>query len=70
MEDKDKPAYPIYDPEFVRDNDISTGLTKREYFAAKALQGLLADGRYAVQDACIDAINYADTLLDLLNKKP
>jgi len=40
------------------------GLTKREFFAAMALQGILAnvdDARY--EDAATDAVNYADALM-------
>jgi len=37
MENKDKPAYPVE-----THNEIHGGLTKREYMAAMAMQGLLA----------------------------
>lgn len=37
MENKDKPAFPS-------DNHTEYGLTKREYFAVMALQGLRASG--------------------------
>ena len=54
-------ALPLYDGEL-----ISTGLSKREYFAAMAMQGLLiAQGNQA--KPC-DAVAYADALLDELNK--
>jgi hypothetical protein len=54
-------ALPLYDGEL-----ISTGLSKREYFAAMALQGLLmAQGNQAKPS---DAVAYADALLDELNK--
>ncbi|MEP0868891.1 hypothetical protein NDA01_03645 [Trichocoleus desertorum AS-A10] len=52
---------PLYDGKI-----ISTGLTKREYFAAMAMQGLLAaQGNQAKPS---DAVAYADALLDELNK--
>ena len=48
---------------------IANGLTKREYFAAMALQGLLAKygSDYQVQIAK-DAIYWADALIEELNK--
>lgn len=42
------------------------GLTKREYFAAKAMQGLLAGG--AIADISKYAIEIADSLLNELEK--
>ena len=47
----------------------STGLTKREYFAAIAMQGLLAsDLNTSVQDFAIRSVEFADALIDALNK--
>jgi len=46
--------------------DISSGLTKREYFAAAALTGLLASGNYneiTMEYAATDALGYADALI-------
>lgn len=54
-------------------NSRTYGLTKREYFAAMALQGLLANQNLTnIDDAtiamtCIDA---ADALINALNQKP
>ena len=47
------------------------GLTKREYFAAMAMQGLLATGTYHTnfEDAPSDARRYADELIEALNKE-
>jgi len=42
----------------------SLGLTKREYFAAMAMQGLLSAGRQDIELA----VNYADELINELNK--
>jgi hypothetical protein len=58
MEGKD-PAFPE------RDGDLR-GLTKREYFAAAALAGLVADG-VAKTDAAEFAVIVADQLIDALN---
>jgi hypothetical protein len=52
---------PIYEGDL-----ITYGLTKREYFAAMAMQGLLiAQGNKAKPS---DAVAYADALVDELNK--
>ena len=50
-------------------NYISTGLTKREYFAAMAMQGLLANygSSYSVQNT-MEAVYMADALIEELNK--
>ena len=46
------------------------GLTKREYFAAKALQGILADTSCVdMEDACDAAVCAADMLIAELNRK-
>mgnify|MGYP000644484284 CR=1 FL=1 len=43
---------------------VHKGMTLRDYFAAKAMQGLLAGGEYGVCDGCaIDAYEMADTML-------
>ena len=46
------------------------GLTKREYFAAKAMQGLLANPNrdWNANDYVIDALWYADTLIETLEQ--
>lgn len=51
------------------------GLTKREYFAAIAMQGILAScyingstERITGMDIAKDAVNMADTLINHLNK--
>jgi hypothetical protein len=47
------------------------GLTKREYFAAQAMQGLLAKGDWESYAAIAKAsVTSADTLIDALNAKP
>jgi len=60
------PAFPLISDEgYV----INAGLTKREYFAAMALQGLLAKygSDYQVQ-ITKDAIYWADALIEELSK--
>jgi hypothetical protein len=63
---KTKPNEPIQPIEY--NDNYSNGLTKREYFAAMALQALLEDNtierKYCVQSA----VDYADDLIEELNK--
>lgn len=48
---------------------IRGGLTKREYFAAMALQGILScDNRTLGKIVAINAIRYADDLINQLNE--
>ena len=52
-------------------NYISTGLTKREYFAAMALQGIIAnkDGLDIKIERIVEsAVDTADALIEELNK--
>lgn len=51
--------------------DFQAGLTKREYFAAAALQGLLATGENigGVAIFAKSAVQYADALIMQLNKE-
>lgn len=61
-------------PMFAQDYTFSRGLTKREYLAAIALQGLLANSAFTNSsnssisfDSRI-AVEYADALIKELNK--
>lgn len=47
------------------------GLTKRELFAAMAMQGMLANGvdRHAAHTNAIYAVQHADALINELNNK-
>lgn len=48
---------------------LGSGLTKREYFAAVALQGLLAKGiTFNATDTVETAVKCADSLIEKLNK--
>lgn len=50
--------------------EIEFGLTKREYFAAMALQGILVtDGNVTLQDRVIISVKTADLLIEELNKE-
>jgi hypothetical protein len=80
MENKDMPAFPDTRRAAAQSlsnqapEDLPTGLTKREYFAAMALQGILANpktdlSRYGDSyfGAAKEAILFADELLQQLS---
>lgn len=49
--------------------DAQQGLTKREYFAAIALQGLLTNPKVEeMGDVCFGAVQIADAFIKELNK--
>jgi hypothetical protein len=64
----DSPAFPIVEPDL--SGVIASGLTKREWFAGMALQGLLAakDPRND-EFVCVAAVDCADETLKQLQKK-
>ena len=67
---KDDSAFPIFDSEGMvdaRENYSSRGMTKREYFAALALQGLLASNKYLTHLVPTKAVQLADDLIKELN---
>jgi hypothetical protein len=66
---KDEPIYP--DKDF--GNCGSVGLTKREYFAGLAMQGLIAGVRGSgdginTTELTLSAVTIADTLIEKLNQ--
>jgi hypothetical protein len=71
MIDGNEPAMPV---DRDRVNMNCTGLTKREHFAALAMQGLMANGSrnpYNWKDMIADrAVEVADALIIELKKKP
>ena len=60
-----------HEPIHALDDSVYCGLTKREYFAAFALQGLLStahqDFEYNSAEVCQKAVEHADTLIKALN---
>lgn len=46
------------------------GLSKREYFAAMAMQGILVRGRESIDSDILveEAVDFADLLIEALNK--
>lgn len=82
MDNKDKMAFPFYEPG-TGFGSVSEGLTKREYFAAKAMQGLIGnweasckicdsdpryDGTNFMNVVAINSVEFADALLAELSK--
>ncbi len=81
---KDDPAFPNYRPEQISPGIVQTfcrgGLTKREYFAAMAMQGLLSaneplvgiterdKGKTVGELAAMAAVGCADALIAELEK--
>ena len=64
------PNEPINPIESVHRKDIIYGLTKREYFAAMAMQGLLASGDNfnSIRELVVDSVKRADKLIKELNE--
>jgi len=66
MKNGDKGAY-SQTPESYAANEI--GVTKREYFAALAMQGLCAVPTLTIKLSAAMAVKAADALIDELDKK-
>ena len=61
----------IIDPERQFEPEYHTGLTKREYFAAMALQGMLAEQWWtSPENLARCSTEAADALIKALNDKP
>jgi hypothetical protein len=70
MSKADEPAFPVE-----ASYTASPGLTKREFFAAMAMQGIARDWSNDVTNWRIEkmakcAVEYADALLAALKRKP
>ena len=67
MKNADMPAFPV--EETCNSESLSFGLTKREYFAAMAMQGFLSQNEYITPEGlAFAAIEQADALLKELEK--
>ena len=56
------PAFPT--PRYERGDMYSMGMTLRDYFAAKAMQGCIAAGRFQGYASCaVDSYAMADAML-------
>ena len=79
MKNADKPINPVLTQSPSLQNDTSLGLTKREYFAGLAMQGLLSNSysngfsqplsEYDSKSIAKFSIEYADELLKQLENK-
>lgn len=82
-ENKNQPAFPNFLQEGLSANShVDAGLTKREYFAAMAMQGIMSDvhvqlwmktdprynGENFAQLVAINSCEFADALLNQLNQ--
>jgi hypothetical protein len=63
---KTNPDEPIQPIEY--SDNYSNGLTKREYFAAMALQGLVTKNNNEYDYCVISAVKFADALIEELSK--
>lgn len=69
MENKDQPAFPTtWDTTHRPETQTDGGLTKREYFAGLAMQGMLANPQLDIGKETIEkaAVDFADYLLKAL----
>jgi len=67
---KDDTAFPTWEQD---EDDIvlqTPGLTKREYFAGIALQGLISANKYLLHSVPTKAVQIADELIKELNENP
>lgn len=67
--DPDAPAFPFIEPNATC--SVEPGLTIREWFAGRAMQGLLSrpDGPRLARDVAREAVQYADAVLAEICKK-
>jgi hypothetical protein len=56
-------AFPSKDMPYSRDDE--KGITMRDYFAAKAMQGICARVHWSYSGAAKDAYEYADAMLEV-----
>jgi hypothetical protein len=63
MKNKDLPANPIYYKDRDGQDCLETGLTKREYFAGLAMQGILARDKYPLSEGEMNAIAELSTYM-------
>ena len=78
MKNENKPAFAFVNQEgnSIEDREVHYGLTKREYFAAKAMQGMCANIKPKSPDELLEvpeniaewSVSFADELLKQLEK--
>lgn len=69
---KNEPAYPVPEENRLSNGEYNNaGLTKRELFAARAMQGAISGyegGTLTYRQAAYDAVAFADALIKELEK--
>jgi len=68
---KDIPAFPV-EVIYTQDNEKFNGMTLRDYFAAKAMQGMLSENsgiRYPTDELVDFAYKVADAMISAREKK-
>jgi hypothetical protein len=72
MSNADEPAFSVIEFDDLGLSKIAgVGLTKREYFAAMAMQGIISDSTgLAFEEIAHDAVRFADALIAALERKP
>jgi len=69
MNNSDMPAMPFVEGDGAC--SVAMGLSKREYFAARAMQGLLSSGNFHATDSMAEeAWGAADCMLFMQEKEP
>jgi len=74
MTNQEDPAFPFTWVDGSGENNVEPGLTKREYFIARAMQGIMSNSNAHLtrqshfEDIAVDAIRIADALIEQLNK--
>ena len=65
------PAFPLYDPQApAADYDWTHGLSKKEYFVAMAMQGMLAGGLHLThEEVAARAYDVAIETINLIEEK-
>lgn len=69
MDNGNEPAYPLTEDSPRTGPRTWFGLTKREYFAAMAMQGMTSNNSITVETVAAWAVQYADALLAELGKE-
>jgi hypothetical protein len=66
MKNAEQPITPMSENEM--DHSHYWGLTKREYFAGLAMQGMISSGNFSDTEIPFVAVQYANRILEELNE--
>lgn len=67
MKNSNKVAFPVSVDVAMEEGDVARGLTKREYFAGLAMQGLVSAWSSEKNECAKRAVEIADALLSALS---